>query len=89
MIQVELIRAWPGKSEAITVVLADGAIVDDALTATGWRLDDVHVGLAVFGVAVTGTTPLHDGDRVELLRGLQVDPKQARRARALRSGTTL
>ena len=28
---------------------------------------------------------LHDGDRIELLRGLQLDPKQARRLRAERA----
>ncbi len=86
MIRVELVRAWPGRCEAITVELADGASVDDALMATGWTLDQELIGLAVFGVAATQATRLHDGDRIELLRGLQVDPKQARRLRAQRSG---
>jgi putative ubiquitin-RnfH superfamily antitoxin RatB of RatAB toxin-antitoxin module len=31
-------------------------------------------------------TPLHDGDRVELTRGLLVDPKEARRQRYRRDG---
>lgn len=86
MIRVELIRAWPGRSEAITVELADGARVEDALMASGWTLGQELIGLAVFGVAATKATPVRDGDRVELLRGLQVDPKQARRLRAQRSG---
>jgi hypothetical protein len=38
--------------------------------------------VAVFGVQATPQTPLHAGDRVELLRPLQVDPKDARRRRA-------
>lgn len=86
MIRVELIRAWPSRHEAITVDLADNANVADALLASGWTLDQIHTGLSVFGIAATETTPLHAGDRVELLRGLQVDPKQARRLRAQRRG---
>lgn len=86
MIRVELIRAWPSRSEAISVNLAENSCVADALVVSGWTLDQEHIGLAVFGAAATRTTPLHDGDRIELLRGLHVDPKQARRLRALRSG---
>lgn len=86
MIRVELIRAWPTRCETITVELADDAHVADALVASGWAPDQDHIGLAVYGVAATRSTPLHDGDRVELLRDLQLDPKQARRLRAQRSG---
>ncbi len=85
MIRVELIRGWPRRCEAVTIDLPDGATVGGALTASGWALDQEFVGLAVFGVAATPTTPLGDGDRIELLRGLQVDPKRARRLRAQNS----
>ena len=86
MIRVELVRAWPSRCEAITVELAENSNVADALVASGWALDQEHIGCAVFSVAATQSTRLHDGDRIELLRGLQVDPKQARRLRAQRSG---
>lgn len=86
MIRVELVRAWPSQCEAITVELADDASVHDALAASGWTLGSDITGLAVFGITASEATPLHDGDRIELLRGLHVDPKQARRLRALRSG---
>ena len=89
MIRVELIRAWPNRCEAITVNVADNSTVADALLASGWTVDQDHIGLAVFGIAASETTRLHQGDRVELLRGLQVDPKQARRLRAQRSGKSL
>ena len=39
-------------------------------------------GLAIFGQRVDGSTPLRDGDRVEITRPLVCDPKVARRARA-------
>jgi putative ubiquitin-RnfH superfamily antitoxin RatB of RatAB toxin-antitoxin module len=39
------------------------------------------LSFAVFGRRATTATPLHDGDRVELLRPLLVDPKEARHRR--------
>lgn len=85
MIHVTLVRAWQGRHESIEVDLPPPAQVGDALAASGWSLDGEHVGLAVFGRAATSGTQLHDGDRVELLRGLECDPKQARRLRAARA----
>ncbi len=84
MIRVELVRAWPRRHDIVSVELADGALVGDALTASDWRLEREFTGLAVFGHAATTETPLRDGDRIELLRTLQLDPKQARRLRAER-----
>jgi putative ubiquitin-RnfH superfamily antitoxin RatB of RatAB toxin-antitoxin module len=88
VIRVELVRAWPRRHDSVEVELADGAQVRDALTASGWSLDQESVGLAVFGLAATISTQLGDGDRIELLRSLQVDPKQARRLRAERRRDT-
>jgi putative ubiquitin-RnfH superfamily antitoxin RatB of RatAB toxin-antitoxin module len=85
MIRVELIRAWPRRHESVAVDVADGAQVGVALEAAGWRLDAEFTGLAVFGQAATVHTPLHASDRVELLRRLELDPKQARRLRAERA----
>ena len=85
MIRVELIRAWLRRHESVSVDLADGAQVGDALEAAGWQLDAEFTGLAVFGQAATAGTPLHAGDRIELLRRLELDPKQARRLRAERA----
>ena len=39
-------------------------------------------GMAVFGRRVTEAAVLQDGDRLELLRVLAIDPKEARRRRA-------
>ncbi|MDQ3039599.1 MAG: RnfH family protein [Pseudomonadota bacterium] len=83
---VELIRAWPSRCESIEIDLAAGSCVAEALAASGWNLDKEFVGLSVFGTAATASTVLREGDRIELLRGLQIDPKQARRLRADRSG---
>ena len=82
--RVELLRAWPHRHESRVVDVGDTATVAEALQAADWALDTEFTGLAVFGVAAGADTLLHEGDRVELLRALQVDPKQARRLRAER-----
>ena len=84
--RVEIVRAWPGRHESQSLLLPDGATVGDALVASGWNDADC-AGVAVFGMRATPTQRLLDGDRVEVLRGLQADPKEARRKRAAsRSG---
>jgi putative ubiquitin-RnfH superfamily antitoxin RatB of RatAB toxin-antitoxin module len=85
--KVEVIRAWPHRHESVQVELPQGARVADAVGASGFS--DVPQGdvpqetaYAIFGVAAAGDTLLREGDRVELLRPLQIDPKEARRRRA-------
>jgi hypothetical protein len=81
MIRVDVIRAWPHRFDAVTLELAEGATLRDALAASGFPLDDI-TGFAVFGERETLEYRLREGDRVELLRPLQADPKEARRRRA-------
>jgi len=64
-------------------MLPEGATVEDALKASGWGLE-AFAGVAIFGERVERDVRLHDGDRVELLRPLLIDPKDARRLRARR-----
>jgi uncharacterized protein len=81
VIRVDVIRAWPRRFESVAVMVPDAATVGDALAASGFALDEV-VALAVFGERVDHQYRLHEGDRIELLRPLQIDPKEARRRRA-------
>ncbi len=82
VIRVEVVAAWPHRCERVAVELPVGVHAEDAIVAVGFAsLADV-AGIAVFGQRVTSRHLLVDGDRVELLRGLKVDPKAARRARA-------
>ena len=85
MIRVEVIRAWPRRFESMVLELAEGATLQDALAASGFQLDEI-TGFAVFGERETLAYRLRDGDRVELLRPLQADPKEARRRRASSPG---
>ena len=80
--RVQLVRAWPGRCETAEAEVPEGTCVGDALRATGWRCEPPFVGLAIFGQLADASTRLQDGDRVELLRPLQLDPKEARRRRA-------
>ena len=79
--KIELLRAWPRRHEAVEVELPEGASVEDALVAAGWECVPDVVAYAVFGQRVERQARLHDGDRLELLRPLLADPKQARRER--------
>lgn len=79
--KVEIMRAWPRRFERVVVDLPPGASVHDAVNAAGWGEDMKTVAYAIFGQRATPETALHEGDRVELLRPLQADPKEARRQR--------
>lgn len=88
---VEVIYALPDKHWTVRLRLPRGATVADALVLARMNervpgLDISKLGLGIFGHKVTPETVLADGDRIELLRPLLADPKQARRRRQAQSG---
>lgn len=83
--RVQVVMAWPRGCESAWVELAEGARVDQAVAAAALPHADRAVARAVFGVLATPDQVLHEGDRMELLRPLRVDPKEARRRRAART----
>jgi putative ubiquitin-RnfH superfamily antitoxin RatB of RatAB toxin-antitoxin module len=88
--RVEVVYALPDRYWSQPLVLPVGASVAEALAVAA--MQDVvgpviePAGLAVFSRPVTLATVLRDGDRLELLRPLAADPKQARRTRAHGAG---
>lgn len=71
--------------------LAGGATVAQALAASGVlsefpELQGVRPVLGIWGRKTTPGHVLLEGDRVEIYRGLRVDPKVARRERFNRQG---
>ena len=80
--KIEVLRAWPRRFARVQVGLPEGARVIDALRAAGLEGDPETAAVAVFGVAVDPVHALADGDRIEVLRPLRADPKDARRSRA-------
>lgn len=85
--RVEVLYALPSRTWRRVVELAGDATVADAITASGVLAENSGIDLrrhqvGVFGKAVTLARTLRDGDRVEIYRGLRVEPKEARRGRA-------
>jgi len=88
---VEVVVALPGRQSIFTVELEPGATVVDALDRSGVRQDFPEIDIDGCEVAVWGrlsdrSSPVRDGDRVEVLRPLAQDPRDARRALASQGG---
>ena len=86
--RVTVACAPPGGEAIVEVDLPDGATAADAVVASALvahlGLDPAVLGVAIHGQQARPDTPLRDGDRVELVLPLRVDPKTARRLRARR-----
>jgi putative ubiquitin-RnfH superfamily antitoxin RatB of RatAB toxin-antitoxin module len=86
-IRVEVVYALPGAQTSIAVALRPGACVQDALDASGIfarhpQIDARGCVVGIWGRVAERSQPLREGDRVEIYRPLQADPKQVRRTRA-------
>lgn len=86
MIRVELVVCLgPRQWDRAELTLAEGTALIDALHSSGMLLrhhltvDQLVTG--VWGRRQAPTHALRDGDRVEVYRPLQCDPKEARRLR--------
>jgi len=80
-IRVQVVIAWPRRFQAIDLIVPAGTTLADAASASGFDLSGI-TGHAIHGERADAGAVLRDGDRVELLRPLQADPKDARRRRA-------
>jgi putative ubiquitin-RnfH superfamily antitoxin RatB of RatAB toxin-antitoxin module len=96
-IVVSVALAVPGWQRVLDVELPAGATVQQALRAVqplaeaaglppDSGLDWEAGAVGVFGVARVRSDALTPGDRVELYRPLQADPKESRRRRAASAG---
>lgn len=86
-IQIEV--AWPRLGGVLRCLLhlPAGSTAADALAravrSQGWPVDALQGWpLGVFSRRIEPGHVLHDGDRLEIYRPLQLDPKEARRRRA-------
>ncbi len=80
MIQVDIvgIDADTKKTWLKTVSLPEGAVVADALAAVGLN---AATETAIFNERTSADKQLSDGDRIDVLSPLTVDPMTARRLR--------
>ena len=83
--RVTVAYAAPGVEAIETLELPAGTTVELAVAASGLaaRLAvPAGASYAIHGQRARPDTPLADGDRVEIVRPLVADPKDARRVRA-------
>jgi putative ubiquitin-RnfH superfamily antitoxin RatB of RatAB toxin-antitoxin module len=85
-VNVTVVWATPFVQDVVDVELPEGATIAEAVSKSGlvarYALDPAILGFAIHGRRAGGTLPLAEGDRVELTRPLQADPKVARARRA-------
>ncbi len=75
------------KTECITVDVPEGTLLGEVMPASLAAIQvSQALSLVVWGRVVTKNYQLQLGDRVELLRGLRVDPMTARRERFNKQG---
>lgn len=88
-LRVEVVYALADAQDLVALELPEGCIARDAAEASGilarHGLAAAELALGIFGKRIAPECPLRDGDRVEILRALATDPKEARRRRARRA----
>ena len=80
--RIEVVATWPERVECIVLEMVAGSTAREAAERSGLLAGFPLAGMAVFGRRVNDDEVLGDGDRVELLRALAIDPMEARRRRA-------
>jgi putative ubiquitin-RnfH superfamily antitoxin RatB of RatAB toxin-antitoxin module len=88
-LRVEVVYALPGGQDAVSVEVAPGSTLRDAIQASGLiarhpEIDLERQKIGVYGKVKAAQAPAAQGDRIEIYRALAVEPKEARRRRAAR-----
>ena len=81
---IEVAYAKPERQRVVRLPLAPGLSAIAAVQASGIlrecpELDEDKLALGIYGRKVEPGQPLEPGDRVEIYRPLQSDPREARR----------
>ncbi len=84
---VTVVYARPGMQHVLPTDVAAGATVEQAIIASGLLalvpgLKLAEAGAGIWNHPVALDALVREGDRIEVYRPLQVDPKEARRLRA-------
>ena len=90
---IEVVFALPEQQVLVSVTLTEGATVAEAIAAAGLaarfpgeQLDALPTG--IWGRPAERDDVVYDGDRVEIYRPLEIDPREARRQLA-QAGRTM
>jgi uncharacterized protein len=90
LLHVSVVYALPDEQQLVALRLPSGSTVGDAVRQSGLlqrfpAIEERALQCAVFNRVVAAETLLSNGDRVEILRRLQIDPKEQRRREATRA----
>lgn len=83
--QVFAVKQTPSGLLKKVIDIAGNATVQDVLNAANLEKTPEE-GLSIFGRRCKPEDPVREGDRVEITAPLLVDPKEARRLRAVNKG---
>ena len=88
---VEVVYALPGRQRVIKLRVDAGTTAAQAVRQSGLlsefpAIDAAGAKLGVFGRRINPQEAVQPGDRIEIYRPLQVDPKTIRRLRAKKAG---
>ncbi|OGI44899.1 MAG: RnfH family protein [Candidatus Muproteobacteria bacterium RBG_16_64_11] len=88
---VEVVYATHTRQRLVELTVAPGTTVAEAIAASGILREFPEIDLRVNRVGIFGQLArlgdvVQAGDRVEIYRPLQADPKEARRQRARKAG---
>lgn len=91
--EVEIVFASPDRQLLKSVLVAAGETVGDVVAKCGLREDFPEIefdslAVGIWGREVERYRPVKEGDRIEIYRPLEMDPREARRQLAL-SGRTM
>lgn len=89
VLEVEIVYALAHEQTIVRIVVAPGSTVASAVERSGLlrRLPaEARPCFGIFGRRVAPDHRLTAGDRIEIYRPLQADPRALRRARAKRAG---
>ena len=90
---IEVAYALPERAHLITLQVRSGTTIRQGIELSGMlqrcpEIDLAQNRVGIFGKLKELDTVLHGGDRIEIYRPLQVDPKEARRKRAEKNEDT-
>ncbi len=88
LITVEVAYAKPAKQQIITIQIDAGSTIEMAIRRSGIlqmfpEIDLAKQKVGIFSQAKKLTDKVQEGDRIEIYRSLTIDPKEARRKRAV------
>jgi putative ubiquitin-RnfH superfamily antitoxin RatB of RatAB toxin-antitoxin module len=87
--KIEIIYALPSEQVLIECEISEFSTVREVITASNILIKYPEIDLAINSVGIFSQPAnvddeVHAGDRIEIYRPLTIDPKEARRIRALK-----